>query len=201
MPLTKSEATRSRILEAARGLFLDQNFATVTTAQIGEAAEVTKGGLYHHFSSKEELYLAFLREDLAAKEALFSKAVDLEGTVRERLALLTRSFFELPPALRKTARLVRRDINVFAGIYRQQLVLDYQRALPRQVEAILRDGMADGTLSVTDPRLLSWHFVALVEVTLSPYANSVFEDIDSKLELVLDLFLGGASATTGDSTS
>ncbi|MCP5023164.1 MAG: TetR/AcrR family transcriptional regulator [bacterium] len=201
MPLTKSEATRSRILEAARGLFLDQNFATVTTAQIGEAAEVTKGGLYHHFASKEELYLAFLREDLAAKEALFSKAVDLKGTVRERLALLTRSFFELPPALRKTARLVRRDINVFAGIYRQQLVLDYQRALPRQVEAILRDGMADGTLSVTDPRLLSWHFVALVEVTLSPYANSVFENIDSKLELVLDLFLGGASATTGDSTS
>ncbi len=201
MPLTKSEATRSRILEAARGLFLDQNFATVTTAQIGEAAEVTKGGLYHHFASKEELYLAFLREDLAAKEALFSKAVDLKGTVRERLALLTRSFFELPPALRKTARLVRRDINVFAGIYRQQLVLDYQRALPRQVEAILRDGMADGTLSVTDPRLLSWHFVALVEVTLSPYANSVFENIDSKLALVLDLFLGGASATTGDSTS
>lgn len=201
MTLTKSETTRARILEAARGLFIAQTYASVTTAQIAALAEVTKGGLYHHFASKEELYLAFLREDLATKEALFRKAVDLEGSTRERLALLTRSFLELPPALRQTARLVRRDINVFAGLYRQQLVLDYQRALPCQVEAILRDGMANGTLAITDPRLLSWHFVALVEVTLTPYANSTFEDNDSKLELVLDLFLGGASATTGDSTS
>lgn len=201
MTLTKSKATRARILEAARDLFLDNTFASVTTAQIAEAAEVTKGGLYHHFPSKEELYLAFLHEDLATKEALFMQAVDLEGTTRERLALLTRSFLILPPALRRTARLVRRDINVFSGLHRQQLVLDYQRALPRQVEAILRDGMADGTLSITDPKLLSWHFVALVEVTLTPYANSVFEDNDSKLELVLDLFLGGAAAKTGDTPS
>ena len=201
MTLTKSKATRARILEAARDLFLDNTFASVTTAQIAGAAEVTKGGLYHHFSSKEELYLAFLHEDLATKEALFRQAVDLEGTTRERLALLTRSFLILPPALRRTARLVRRDINVFSGLHRQQLVLDYQRALPRQVEAILRDGMADGTLAITDPKLLSWHFVALVEVTLTPYANSVFEDNDSKLELVLDLFLGGAAAKTGDTPS
>lgn len=201
MTQTKSIATRARILEAACGLFLEHNFASVTTAQIAKVAEVTKGGLYHHFSSKEELYLAFLHEDLAVKENLFRRAVDLEGSTRERLAALTQSFLELPPALRMTARLVRRDINVFAGRYREELVRDYQRALPCQVEAILRDGMADGTLSITDPRLLSWHFVALVEVTLTPYANSVFEDIDSKLELVLDLFLGGASATTGDSTS
>ncbi|MBL4771227.1 MAG: TetR/AcrR family transcriptional regulator [Planctomycetes bacterium] len=201
MTLTKSETTRARILEAARGLFIAQTYASVTTAQIAAMAEVTKGGLYHHFSSKEELYLAFLHEDLATKKVLFRQAVELEGHVRERLAQLTRSFLELAPALRMTARLVRRDINVFSEEDQEKLVRHYQAALPQQVETILHDGMADGTLAPTDSRLLSWHFVALVEVTLTPYANSVFENNDSKLDLVLNLFLGGASATTGDTTS
>jgi AcrR family transcriptional regulator len=201
MTLTKSKATRQRILEAARQQFLEQNFASVTTAQIADAAEVTKGGLYHHFPSKEALYLAFLHEDLASKRVLFRPAVERVGSVRERLALLTQSFLKLPPHLRMTARLVRRDINLFTGRDREKLIREYQRALPEQVETILRDGMEDGSLRHTDPRLLSWHFVALVEVTLTPYANSVFADNYAKLELVLDLFLGGASANTGDTAS
>jgi AcrR family transcriptional regulator len=49
---TKSESTVSRILEAAEVLFLERAYADVTMDMIVRAAEVTKGGLYHHFSSK-----------------------------------------------------------------------------------------------------------------------------------------------------
>ena len=75
----------------------------------------------------QQLYQATRAPALEAQpspgsEALFKQAVDLKAPVRERLALLARSFLELRPALRMTARLVRRDINVFAGLQRQQLV-------------------------------------------------------------------------------
>lgn len=193
MILTKSHSTVATILGAAEDLFLDKNYADVTMGKIAEAASVTKGALYHHFSSKEELYLAMLHGDLEKKRDLFRGAVESTGTVRQRLGRLTKDFLDLPRPKRRLIRLVRRDINIFRDNLRSELIRAYQRALPEQVESILRDGIRDGELIAADTRFLSWYYVALVEITLSRYADRSFEDRDAKLKAVLDLFLGGAA--------
>ena len=59
---------------------------------IARAAAVTKGGLYHHFASKELLYISMMLGDLEGKRALFEQAVAMKGTCRHRLARLTRDF-------------------------------------------------------------------------------------------------------------
>jgi AcrR family transcriptional regulator len=56
----KSATTITNILEAAQALFLEKNYADVTMTDIAEAADVTKGALYHHFSGKEDLYLRMM---------------------------------------------------------------------------------------------------------------------------------------------
>ena len=68
---SKAEATAARIVEAAETLFLAQSYADVTVDMIAATAAVTKGGLYHHFESKEQLYLPMLHRDLDAKRELF----------------------------------------------------------------------------------------------------------------------------------
>ena len=50
--------TRARIVEAARRLFNDRGFEQVTIDQIMAAAGLTRGGFYHHFDSKDQLYAA-----------------------------------------------------------------------------------------------------------------------------------------------
>ncbi|MEW6071037.1 MAG: TetR/AcrR family transcriptional regulator [Planctomycetota bacterium] len=190
--LAKSEATIARILAAARDLFLAGSYGEVTTARIAKRAGVTKGAMYHHFASKEELYLALLFSDLKRKEELFRAAADSAGSARERLAHLTGAFFTLPRDTRRVITLIRRDINVFVDPVREELVRAYQRALPEQVERIVRDGIQAGELCAQDPRLLSWHFVALVETALRPYADTLFPNADAKLEHLLDLFFHGA---------
>ena len=194
--LTKSEGTIANILAAAQSLFLARNYADVTMSQIAAAADVTKGALYHHFDSKEELYLALLHADLKQKRNLFQQAIDRETGSRNRLSALTAAFFELHREQRDLIRLVRRDINVFAGPARGELIRAYQTALPELVEQVLRDGIRDGEVQPEDPRLLSWHFVALVDVTLSAYADTVFEDTDRKLDHVLALFFSGAGRSS-----
>jgi AcrR family transcriptional regulator len=154
---------------------------------------LTKGAIYHHFSSKEDLCLAMLHRDLAEKQTIFHEAASTPGSSRERLGRLTRSFLEMPREKRRVMRLVRRDINVFSGPERERLVQAYQNALPVEVENILQEGIRNGELASSDPRLLSWQFVALVEVALSPYADTLFGTVDEKLNQVLDLFLDGAS--------
>ena len=194
MPVqTRSAATQARIIRAARELFLERNFADVTMDQIADRAAATKGAVYHHYSSKEQLYLEMLHADFAEKGQLFAQAVEMEGTCRQRLFRLTSDYFHLPHNERALITLVRRDIIIFNGDEREKLVRAYQAALPQQVEKILTDGMRDDQLMPADPRLLAWSFVALVEVSLSPHAGRVFPGPEAKVDHVLNLFLDGAS--------
>ncbi len=57
-------ATRARILDAATHVFADIGYEVATMDQVAAAAEVSKGGLYWAFPSKEELLFALLDERL-----------------------------------------------------------------------------------------------------------------------------------------
>ncbi|AKJ27313.1 TetR/AcrR family transcriptional regulator [Caldimonas brevitalea] len=48
--------TRSRIVESARRLFNRHGFEQVSIDQVMAEAGLTRGGFYHHFKSKDELY-------------------------------------------------------------------------------------------------------------------------------------------------
>ncbi len=192
--LTKSEATSARIIAAARKLFVASNYADVTTDMIARTADVTKGGLYHHFPSKEQLYVSMMLDDLERKRLLFEQSTMSPGNCRDRLAQLTRDFLELPHEERELTRLVRRDINAFSGEERDLLVRAYQRALPEQVETIISEGIKNDELAPGDARILSWSFVALVEVVIGDYADHVYGSTQARLGHVVDLFFDGAAA-------
>lgn len=58
MPYTveHKRATRARIVESARILFNKHGFERVTIDEVMRAAGLTRGGFYHHFRDKEQLY-------------------------------------------------------------------------------------------------------------------------------------------------
>jgi AcrR family transcriptional regulator len=56
--ITKGEATRARIIEAAYQLFMQQGFHGTSMRQIVEKAGITMGGIYTHFACKEAIWEA-----------------------------------------------------------------------------------------------------------------------------------------------
>jgi len=78
------ERTRQRLLAEAQRLFRERGYAATSLEQIAEAAEVTKGAIYGHFASKEDLMLSALE---AAPAPDYSTTLDDESRpLRERLA-------------------------------------------------------------------------------------------------------------------
>src|SRR6476646_3976924 len=58
----QSEATRAKLLAAARDLFGTRGFAAVGTEEVVRAAGVTRGALYHQFADKRELFEAVFEQ-------------------------------------------------------------------------------------------------------------------------------------------
>ena len=54
----RSEETRNAIIEAAETLFTQQGYTAAGVAEICEAAGVSKGAFYHHFETKQAVFLA-----------------------------------------------------------------------------------------------------------------------------------------------
>ncbi|MDA1279786.1 MAG: TetR/AcrR family transcriptional regulator [Chloroflexi bacterium] len=52
--------TRERILEAAETIFADHGYHDALIDEIGKKTSISKGGLYFHFPSKEELFFAVM---------------------------------------------------------------------------------------------------------------------------------------------
>jgi AcrR family transcriptional regulator len=59
----EKENKKNTILRAARKLFFDRGFKSVTVDNIAAKAEVSKGSIYLYFDSKEEIYTQILIAD------------------------------------------------------------------------------------------------------------------------------------------
>lgn len=91
-----AQATREQLLEAAERLFLERGLARTSLQDIAQAAGVTRGAFYWHFTDKVALVQALIdRVDLPLEEASREAETLLAGAPLERLRLMARAPFEL----------------------------------------------------------------------------------------------------------
>jgi AcrR family transcriptional regulator len=72
---SRTAATQSALLAAAREIFTTRGFTESSIADIVERADSSVGSLYHHFGGKSELFIALWQQHQAAHEDAASKAV------------------------------------------------------------------------------------------------------------------------------
>jgi AcrR family transcriptional regulator len=99
----RSATTRAALLAAARELFAANGFAATGREQIAESAGVTRGALYHHFGSKEQLFRVVVEEleiELGGKVMM---AAATSPDAAEQLRLGCMAFLDacLDPAVRR----------------------------------------------------------------------------------------------------
>jgi TetR/AcrR family transcriptional regulator, mexJK operon transcriptional repressor len=81
---TKGETTKQAIEEAAFELFMEQGYHATSMRQIKDRADIALGGIYNHFSNKEEIFTAILMDKHPYKQIL-PLILAAEGNTAEEL--------------------------------------------------------------------------------------------------------------------
>lgn len=96
----EKDATRQRIVEAARALFRQHGFEAATTRQIARAAGIATGTLFNYFPNKEDILGQMAGQAFAQARAVFAKQVVAADLEEELFALVAAELRQLKP-LRK----------------------------------------------------------------------------------------------------
>jgi AcrR family transcriptional regulator len=70
------EKRRQQLLRSAGKLFARKGYRGTTTEEIARHAGLTKGALYHHFKSKEDVLFAIVKDNQDCFETIMSKLGD-----------------------------------------------------------------------------------------------------------------------------
>jgi len=68
-----TKKVEEKIIQAARKQFAKKGYALTSMDEIAKSANVSKGGLYHHFPSKEELFVSLCGDNQQELQQSFSK--------------------------------------------------------------------------------------------------------------------------------
>jgi AcrR family transcriptional regulator len=90
-----SEGAREALVEAARDLFMERDYAEVSTEEILERAGVSRGALYHHFASKQTLFRAVFESGERRIVELIAKRAVAAGTPFDALLESARAYLYL----------------------------------------------------------------------------------------------------------
>ncbi|MEM8838341.1 MAG: helix-turn-helix domain-containing protein [Pseudomonadota bacterium] len=90
---SRTEATRSALISAARALFAEKGYAETSTPDIAKAAGVTRGALYHHFEDKLAIFRAVVTgEYIAVADEIAASAGNTPGSAIDALLQGSRGY-------------------------------------------------------------------------------------------------------------
>jgi AcrR family transcriptional regulator len=184
----RSEETRGRILQAAMRLFADSGYDATGVAEICEKAGLSKGAFYHHFPSKQTVFLALLDAwldgldrdliaagpsgDLSVPEAFLAMARrsrEVFSVADGRLSIFLEFWAQArkdPEIWTRTVAPFRRYRDIFAGIIRRGIDEGSLRAVDAEAAAGALVSLAVGVVlqGVVDPNGARWDEVMVSSV-------------------------------------
>ncbi|MBZ2038244.1 TetR/AcrR family transcriptional regulator [Streptococcus sanguinis] len=173
----KSQAMREKILNTATQLFIQKGSEKTSMQDIAQTAGISKGAIYHHFKSKDEIVLAVIRsrQELMEEEMKqwFKATENLTG--REQLQAILKSNLES-----QTARAIDGIVDEYeqdAGFI-LTMMRDNLRIGAPLVSDIIKKGMADGSIQTQYPDQTAEVFLLLVNFWMN---ETVFESDPEKL--------------------
>lgn len=161
------EETINLILDTATRLFIQKGYDETSIQDIMNETKLSKGAIYYHFASKEEIFCRICDRIGEATAHSLSKIIeDKSMNGQEKLRMIFRGsllaenkdrMIQMIPFLLDSPKFLVMEIrNIFNEI------------VPCFVEPIIREGVLDGSIQTDHPKELAEALLMLADIWLNP---------------------------------
>ena len=184
------EETVRKILDTAERLFIETGYDRASLQEIIDETGLSKGAIYHHFASKEDIFYAVcdrigrrngevlsrVRDDPSLNGLEKLRAMFKASLQPERQAKM----FCMMPYLMDNAKFLATEMRSI-----------FTEVVPCFVEPIVRQGMADGSIRTEHPKELAEAMMMLSDMWINPIVQPTTpEEIRARCEIYNRLFQG-----------
>ncbi|MEO8888215.1 MAG: TetR/AcrR family transcriptional regulator [Jatrophihabitantaceae bacterium] len=147
-----------RLVTVATRLFAAQGYEATSVQEIVEAAGVTKGALYHHFTSKDDLLYEVYHRVLAEQMRRLEEIANGSGDAAQRLTAVVADVIVTSIANLDELTVFFRSLPLLPG-EQQKTVRAERRRYHLRVRRLIEEGQRSGVLTRDVPADLAVHFV------------------------------------------
>jgi AcrR family transcriptional regulator len=203
MPREATVDSRQEILRTAARLFQQRGYDATSMNDVAAALKLSKGGLYHHFQSKDEILFEIMNHAMdITQERVVNPVRGIAGP-EERLRALIRLHIEvvlsprdreitvmlhenhpLPPNLRRRVNARKKEYVHFL----ENLIAEVQKAAPKEVQ---RTGYSGGKVS---PRAAAFALLGMINWIYQWYKPEGELQAQTLVPQFTDLVFGGILA-------
>ena len=184
-----SQRTVALILDAARALFLRNGYDATSIQDILDATGLSKGGLYHHFSSKEEVFEAMLERESADSMRAITAIRD-DAHMNGAHKLLAFCIECVNGAHNSLWARMAPDASLMSNA--KLLTMEYDLSLSDAahefMQPIIQQGIRDGSIHTNSARNVAEVLALLANLWVSPmFHPGTSSEVRSRLRTFFDI--------------
>ena len=187
---TECSESRTRIVRAAYPLFVEQGYDAVSMQEIAGAVPLNKATLYHHFNSKDDLFLAVVRMAMTRLYTQIQGFIQEGGSAADQLTRVAVQIFQ--DSQSEFGRLMT-DARLRLSPDQQQMLVERCSDPWTLYEQIFSSASASSEIPTVDPTLAATMFAGLLQgQTWAIKTGRIEPPLDpARARLLVDTLFGG----------
>lgn len=155
------EKTQSAIREAALDLISRRGYEAVTMRELAAAVGVQPAALYRYFPAKQDLLFTLMRGHMEALLAAWQAARPASGNPVAQLAAFVENHIRFHVERRQATHISNMELRSLSP-ERLTTMLRLRNAYEKELRAILRAGLEDGSFTLEDVGLTAMAIIQMV---------------------------------------
>ena len=185
------EKTQKLIIEVSTQLFMEKGYENTTLNDIiSNLGGLTKGAIYQHFKSKEEIYEAVIYQLSAQNDDELFDLIqnnDLSGLEKIRLALKK----SLDLAISNHEQLKQIDYSKNPRILYELMKELKEEVAPLFISPLIEQGINDGSIKTDYPKELAEMLAILINIWINPLIfDATPEETVNRFMLLSEMLAG-----------
>lgn len=188
----RSAITRGHLIETANQLFSRNGYDATGVAEICLAAGISKGAFYHHFPSKQTLFLAILEQWLVGLDTAF-------GETRQQAVNVPEALLQMADLSGQVFQSADVHLSIFLQFWTQaqrdeliwKATISPYRRYETYFATLIREGIAEGSFREVDADLAARSLVGLalgllMQALFEPHELDWAAEVRNRVQFFLD---------------